>query len=195
MILDGELIKQIRQFQQESFGIVVYTESDKSQISSLLTTSEIPHTIEEITYENETLEKVRTKKYNSRSEALADLDITPLTLDEYKSIKNGKLSEICNAEILSTFTSSAMGVPHIYSFDTEAQLNMSGTKEMFRDGLITDVEWNTRDAGVVIHNAEQFNKMWVDGVNHKLSKINHYRTRKDVVNACLTKDEVDSIQW
>lgn len=194
-INNTELRRQLNRHQNESFGLIAYSESEKDTIISILSSFQIAYTIEALTYENETLEKAKNNKYSSRSEALADLDVQPLTLDEYKQKKNDEFSSICNAEILATFKSSAMGVEHIYSFSYDAQINFQATKSLFRDGMITEMEWSTWDAGNIVHNEQQFNKLYLDGVNHKLSKINKYRVLKDQVNACVDKDEVDAIVW
>jgi hypothetical protein len=116
-------------------------------------------------------------------------------LSEYKQDKINLLSVICNETILGTFTSSAMGTEHTYVFDMEAQMNFAGTKQAFKDSLITTVEWNTRDAGVLVHDSTQFNQLWLDGFTHKMSNITKFRTLKGQIysNAVTTKNQVDTI--
>jgi hypothetical protein len=116
-------------------------------------------------------------------------------LDEYKQDKIDYLNKICNETILNTFISSAMGTEHIYVFDYEAQMNFAGAKQAFQDNIITSVDWNTRDAGVIAHNATQFNQLWLDGFTHKMTNINKFRNLKEQVNTVTTKDQVDQINW
>ncbi len=192
---NAALVSALSVYQKEDFGLVVYSDGEKSAITTILDSYSVIYTVDDITYENEVLQKAKTKQYHSRSEAMEDIDIVPLTLDEYKQIKNDAFSVICTNEILGTFTSSAMGVEHIYSFDSEAQINLAGTKQAFADGLITSIDWNTRDAGVISHDETQFNQLWLDGFQFKFAKITKRRDKKDIVNACTTKDAVDLVEW
>jgi len=120
-------------------------------------------------------------------------------LEAYKDNKIESLYTLCNEAVLGIFTSSALGVPHEYIFDYEAQMNLAGTKQAFDSALVTSVEWNTRDAGVLVHDATQFNQLWLDGFTHKISTINKYRTSKDQIMVAMDKPEVDfifdSIVW
>jgi hypothetical protein len=121
-------------------------------------------------------------------EALNAFDI-----EAYKTTSLETLNIMCNATILGTFESSAMGEPHIYVFDYEAQMNLAGTKQAFTDGLITEIEWNTRDAGVLTHNQEQFNTLWLNGFQHKNSTINRFRTVVTDIQLAETKEDIDAL--
>ena len=116
-------------------------------------------------------------------------------LDAYKTSKIESLYTLCNEAVLGIFTSSALGILHNYIFDYEAQMNLAGTKQAFDSALVTSVEWNTRDAGVLAHDATQFNQLWLDGFLHKISTINKYRALKGQVESAVDKDGVDSIVW
>lgn len=116
-------------------------------------------------------------------------------LVQYKLDKISLLNDMCNQSVLSTFTSSAMGVPHVYVFDYEAQMNFAGAKQAFQDNLITNIDWNTRDAGVLNHSTAQFGSLWLDGFIHKVSTIGKFRTLKAQVEATTTDTaaKVDAI--
>jgi hypothetical protein len=113
----------------------------------------------------------------------------------YKMNKIESLYNLCNQAILGIFSSSAMGTPHDYIFDFEAQMNLAGTKQAFNDNLITNIEWNTRDVGPCFHDATQFNQLWLDGFTHKVSNMTKYRTLKGQVEIAVDKAGVDSIEW
>jgi hypothetical protein len=115
--------------------------------------------------------------------------------DLYKQDKIHLLDQQCNQAVLGTFISSAMGSEHIYVFDIEAQINLAGAKQAFQDALITEIDWNTRDAGVLIHSQAQFNQLWLDGFLHKISTIGRFRTLLPLVEAATTKSEVDAVVW
>lgn len=60
-------------YQTEEFGLVAYSIEEKDAILSVLSSSKLTHTTEQLTYADEVLNKVSTNTYNSRSEALGDL--------------------------------------------------------------------------------------------------------------------------
>lgn len=123
------------------------------------------------------------------------LEVGQSALDVYKTSKIESLYSICNKTILGIFSSSALGVAHDYIFDYDAQINLAGTKQAFQDSLITQIEWNTRDAGAMIHDQTQFNQLWIDGFLHKNSNMSKYKTLKEQVKSAVDEAEVDSIVW
>jgi hypothetical protein len=61
-----------------------------------------------------------------------------------KEQKIAELDAACNKTILGVFTSSAMGAPHQYVFDYDAQLNMTGA---YADANVDPnfaADWSTR---------------------------------------------------
>jgi hypothetical protein len=76
-------------------------------------------------------------------------------LDVNKQDKIKLLDKQCNHAALGTFVSSAMGSEHIYILDMEAQMNLAGAKQAFQDLLISNIDWNTRDAGVLYRVLQQ----------------------------------------
>jgi hypothetical protein len=119
-----------------------------------------------------------------------------LSLDEIKAQKISELDQTCNQTILSGFTSSALGDPHEYDFDYEAQQNLAGMLSLFNaDATITDVTWKTKDAGPLVHTKEQFLQLYKDGFDFKNSNIGKYWTLKAQVLSAGDKAGVDSVTW
>lgn len=117
-------------------------------------------------------------------------------LDSYKQAKIATLSAICRSEILSDFTSSALGVPHQYGFDTDDQTNIGGIVTAINAGLCPPTrKWRTNDAGALDHTIDQLKQLFADGMAHKSSKLDKYGALKDQINdvATDTKDKVDTI--
>jgi hypothetical protein len=119
--------------------------------------------------------------------------------EKYKQDKINLLNEQCNQAVLGTFTSTTLGSEHIYVFDMEAQMNFAGAKQAFQEKLITNIDWNTRNAGVLNHTQAQFSQLWLDGFVHKVSTIGRYRYLKGLIEAIIdsptAKAEVDAIVW
>lgn len=117
-------------------------------------------------------------------------------LAQYKQDKINLLSATCRSEILSDFTSSALGAPHQYGFDADDQTNIGGTLGAINAGLCpATFTWRTNDAGALNHSIDQFKQVFADGMTHKQSKIYKYGNLKDQINDPTTdsKDKVDTI--
>ncbi|KZE80301.1 hypothetical protein AV654_12365 [Paenibacillus elgii] len=113
-----------------------------------------------------------------------------------KASKLAELKRLCTEAIEGTFTSSALGEEHVYSFDTEAQLNFQSTKELMNmHSNFTQTSWKTRDAGVLMHTKEQFTRLWLDGQMHKTNLIEKFRRLETEVEQAISVDAVNSIRW
>ncbi|PUA40763.1 hypothetical protein C8Z91_02740 [Paenibacillus elgii] len=113
-----------------------------------------------------------------------------------KASKLAELKRLCTEAIEGTFTSSALGEEHVYSFDTEAQLNFQSTKELMNmHPNFTQTLWKTRDAGVLMHTKEQFIRLWLDGQMHKTNLIEKFRRLEKELEHATSVDAVNSIRW
>ncbi|MFB0844633.1 DUF4376 domain-containing protein [Paenibacillus oleatilyticus] len=113
-----------------------------------------------------------------------------------KANKLTELKRFCTEAIEGTFTSSALGEEHVYSFDTEAQLNFQSTKELMNmHPNFTQTSWKTRDAGVLMHTKEQFTRLWLDGQMHKTNLIEKFRRLEKELEHATSVDAINSIRW
>ncbi|MBU7316234.1 DUF4376 domain-containing protein [Paenibacillus oleatilyticus] len=113
-----------------------------------------------------------------------------------KASKLAELKRLCTEAIEGTFTSSALGEEHVYSFDMEAQLNFQSTKELMNmHPNFTQTSWKTRDAGVLMHTKEQFTRLWLDGQMHKTNLIEKFRRLEKELEHATSVDAVNSIRW
>lgn len=129
------------------------------------------------------VEQSREQRYFPDPDAVSPVDA-----------KIAELNAACNEAILAGFTSDALGSPHTYDFDYEAQINFIGTKDAFKDGIITEIKWKT-DAGEISHNQVQFTIVYYDGFAHKNTNIQRYKTLKAAVYAAISDEEREAIQW
>lgn len=110
--------------------------------------------------------------------------------------KISELDEACTKDIYGTFVSTAIdGNQHVFSFDSEAQLNFLGFKTELLGNSAAMVEWNTKDAGRFIIGKEQFDKLWRDAFAAKYAKMKKYRTLKDEVESCTRVEDVAKISY
>jgi hypothetical protein len=118
------------------------------------------------------------------------------SLDAVKQRKIDELWDICNKEILSGFTSSALGVAHSYGFDAMDQDNLTGTASGIGMGIITGtIVWKTKDAGPLPHTINQFKQVCGDAFIMKQSKINKYWTIKNQILSCTSRDDINAVAW
>lgn len=115
---------------------------------------------------------------------------------DMKNMRINDLNTKCNQTILSGFTSYALGEPHQYDFDEEAQRNFNGTLTMLTvDPTISTIVWKTVDAGPLPHTKDQFIQLCKDGFAFKQNMISKYWLLKTKVQQATTIDEVNAITW
>lgn len=113
-----------------------------------------------------------------------------------KQTKIDELNAVCNAFILSGFTSSALGDPHDYDFDYEAQINLAGMMNAISAGIApATITWKTKNAGSIDHDHAQFTQLYADGLTFKNTQIGKYWILKAQVQAATTEAEIDAIVW
>lgn len=119
------------------------------------------------------------------------------TLDEVKANKLDELSKARDAEIFSSFQSSALGSPKTYNYDKEAAENFAKKATLLGiNSNITSVDWYViEDAAFVTHTREQFVQVVTDGAtNEEAAKMKYFQLEAQV-KAATTEEEVSAVVW
>lgn len=120
-----------------------------------------------------------------------------ISIDAIKEFKTHQLNNMCNKAITGTFVSSALGTPHFYSYDKEAQSNLQLTKlviDDYPDGMT--VNWRISDTREIIpHDKTQFKILFGDSIVHLQTQLYKFRQLEKTVSAMETKEEVNGISW
>jgi len=113
---------------------------------------------------------------------------------DLKAEKVRELSEACKAAIVGGFTSTALGAPHRYDSDLEAQVNLIGAA-----ALPGPVEYTCTDgAGVKAvraHTVAQIKQVLTDGAALKIDYLAHFRALKNATLAATDAAELALIEW
>ena len=111
-----------------------------------------------------------------------------------KEEKSIILKQESTLEIYGGFTSATTG--HSYGFSEYDQNNF--TQQMvllLSDPTITEVEWKTVDAGVVVHTKEQFLGVISDANSHKRDILSRLWTKESQLEKTTIVEEVNAIVW
>lgn len=96
---------------------------------------------------------------------------------EYKNMILRELNNFCQIKILGAFESSALGTPHLYSYDAEAQRNFTIAEQVLK--YYPDdrtVDWRIHDTREIIpHTKAQLIQVFLDAVKHLQDNIARYR--------------------
>jgi hypothetical protein len=129
------------------------------------------------------------------------LDLTTATLDEVKQAKMAELNEQCNQTIIAGFDYTVNNVSYHFSCSIPAQTNFQGTNALFKDGLITTVDWTVINNSTGLIERITMDQPTFDGLrmtlfNHISSQVSRLRdTLAAQVNSATTIDEVDAVVW
>ena len=119
---------------------------------------------------------------------------------DMKKQKDRDFNEACHLTIVAGFKFDIRGERYHFSYDTEAQLNIQGAREMLRDGLV-DYVYFTATNSIGIYVRIPLTKIEVDGLavealRHKDRVTNYYRgTLTDLLIQASTIEEIESITW
>jgi hypothetical protein len=126
-------------------------------------------------------------------------------LDYVKADKLSELQKARDAEIFSSFKSSALGTQKTYNYDKEAYENFRGRALLLSlNPNITTVNWATIEDGFVNHTKDQFLQVISDGATHEESaKMKYFQLEAQVkainINANTTYDQavaqIQAIVW
>lgn len=146
----------------------------------------------------------------SADQRFRDLDPEATLLDQYKSAKVAQLNEKYYTLVAAGFTSSGLGVEHIYPADAEARENIQmvikrleiAEKQAVAAGVDLSVAENrptfaylTLDAGALPHTLDELERVFADGVDAAAVLLAQFRTFRDQANAAQTNYEVAAVQW
>lgn len=115
-----------------------------------------------------------------------------LTLDKIQEKKILELSQACEAEIVSGFTSNALGTTHTYQSDRDDQLNLIGMVTANVDDFFKchdGAGWSYK-----LHTIAQLKQVLTDGKNTKLASLQRFNSLKEQVLSS-TESEIELIVW
>lgn len=114
-------------------------------------------------------------------------------LEIHKTTKINELNALCEETIYAGFKASN---GHEYEFEDKDQTNISQSLLLASmDVDMSDIEWKTLDAGIVVHTRGEFIKMCIDAEAHKRGNISKYWKLKESVEAAATNEEINKIVW
>lgn len=118
------------------------------------------------------------------------------SLDELKQRKLDEIQAAHDAELYTSFTSSALGSPRTYSYSKAASERLQGWLTIINaNPQITTVDWYTREDGKITHTREQFIGVCMDGALRAHGIEDKQITLNDQVSAATDKAAVDAIVW
>jgi hypothetical protein len=129
-------------------------------------------------------------------------------LERIKTLKVAELSEACRNEIISGFTSNALGQDGLYDSYEVDQLNLVGSVSAISpspnapNGSAMPYAVRPIVDGVVqpkvytVHTYAQLRQVMQDGTVFKLTKLQKFNAKRDYVNFnCSTHEQVDAVTW
>lgn len=118
-------------------------------------------------------------------------DKTDISLEDLKQLRINKLKDECSLSIYEGFTSGS----NIFGFNITDQANFTQQLLLVVSGDSADIQWKTRNNGVVTLTALEFKQVCSDAEAHKRSQQFIYWEKEQLVLAATTHDEVKAIQW
>lgn len=121
-------------------------------------------------------------------------------LKESKERKKMNLSESCQECILSGFESTFNNKTYHFSYDREAQTNLSERWQLFQNNMIESivVTGHTLDGKLkrIVVDKEQFSVLYLDSVKHKENQISYLQdVLIPLVEETETVEELEEINW
>lgn len=129
-----------------------------------------------------------------------DIPDMEIPLDEVKQAKITELNDACNQSILGKFTSTINGMSYYFSYDTEAQSNITKVGRAFDKGLVTTVKWTAYDSdGNTVRidlDANSFDAMFTNSLIHLNTNISKLRDDLEPkVEEATEVEQVLKITW
>lgn len=116
-------------------------------------------------------------------------------LTDAKLIQIQAITQACGAQIVSGFTSSALGAAHTYPSQLFDQINLIGS---VTSGLATIDFWcadNTNTWNIVAHTLAQIKQVLADAATIRMSYSTKLKTLTDNINAATTVADVQAVIW
>lgn len=123
-----------------------------------------------------------------------------LLLDERKNQKKTELNKLCQDSILKGFCYNFYDSIYHFSYDSEAQKNMSDRWNLFQNDMIESIKVtaHNEDGSDVrlAFNKDEFNGLYLTSVQHKEHCISKYRDDLlPLVKQAMTIEQVEAITW
>jgi hypothetical protein len=121
--------------------------------------------------------------------------------DDSKETKMTELEASCDKAIVAGFDHTINDISYRFSCSLAAQANFQGSDTLFKDGIITEVEWtvvnnSTGATERITFGQDIFNQIKLKVFPHINSKISYLRNTLQVqVAAAATQTELDAISW
>lgn len=128
-------------------------------------------------------------------------------LIDFKIDKITNLSNSCQKDIISGFTSDGLGYLCMYDSELEDQTNLGLTitnispMPDFPNGLASPYAIRPIVDGViqskiyVMHSYAQLRKVMYDGGIYKLILLQKFNNKRDLVNSMTTLEDINNIKW
>lgn len=114
-----------------------------------------------------------------------------LSLDELKTLRILKLKEECSNSIYKGFTSGV----NTFGFNETDQVNFTQQLLVVVSGQSSDIQWKSKNNGVVTLSVNEFKQVIVDAEFHKrVQQQKYWSIEKDILDA-TDKESVKSIVW
>lgn len=136
-------------------------------------------------------EKVKTPQ-ERYSEVFSNADST---IEELKLARINLLKDECSKAIYDGFVATN---GKSYGFNEHDQANF--TQQMLlmiqdTNNTITNIQWKTKDDGIVAHTKSEFNQVIQDAKNHKFAMQQKYWDLEQQILDALDKDTIDNVKW
>lgn len=127
---------------------------------------------------------------------------TPNIAKQLATAQSAKITELQTARdniLNGGFTSSALSTVHTYDSylieKTRFSAELSALNDATIGPTITNVPWNTRENGFVVHTIAQFKQVYSDGRNWEQNNMVKCDTKVKQTNACTTTAQVATITF
>lgn len=121
------------------------------------------------------------------------LEIDNTDLEDLRVAKLNSLKENCIQAIYNGFHSNS--VNHEFGFNDLDQVNFTQQMLMVVAGDTKEIQWKTKDAGVVTLTVEQFKTVVQEAAAHKLVQQQKYwQIEQQVINA-NSKEQITTLNW
>lgn len=131
---------------------------------------------------------------------IAEYDNSHEIFEAKREGKIQNLSQSCQEAILSRFPVTIDDQEYTFSYDEEAQANLSERWQLFQNNMIGEITVTARDSTGervrITLNTSQFNKVYLASVLHKENHIKHFRDELvPLVNQAKTEEQLNAITW
>ncbi|MCY8668778.1 DUF4376 domain-containing protein [Bacillus haynesii] len=122
-----------------------------------------------------------------------------VSLQMSKDAKDLELNAACQEAIVAGFFHTIDGVTYWFAYDREAQINFGDSRELLKDGIVSEIPWTVQLDGTYARisiDFEEMQRITMTIMKHKVDNISRYRdVLLPLVNKAETVEEVEAIHW